>query len=385
MSEARDQLKKARLWVIKAGSSVVTDHGRSIDVSAISSWCSDIAAMREGGCEVVVVSSGAVAGGMARLGWKERPNQENLLQAAAAIGQNDLVSAYSDSFSRHGIQTGQLLLTHDDLADRRRHLNARDTLNTLLGLGIVPILNENDTTVTAGHLCFGDNDTLAAMIASILNADALVLLTDVTGLYDRAPTEEGERRVLSEVQAYDGSLASMIGPGNTRLGRGGMKTKIEAARRVASSGTLTVIAPGAEKNILLRLREGAPLGTLLTATATHEKPQERKRWLRDQLARGELRIDAGATRVLQHSGSSLLAVGVRDVRGSFSRGELVVCMDPDGRCVAQGLVNYSAEEIRRIARRPSSEIEGILGYINEPEVINRDNLVVLQGDPGTPP
>ena len=374
-SEGRDQLKRARLWVVKAGSSVVTDHGRRLDVSAISSWCHDIAALRESGCEVVVVSSGAVAGGMARLGWKERPNQENLLQAAAAIGQNDLVSAYSDGFARHKIQTGQLLLTHDDLADRRRHLNARDTLNTLLGLGIVPILNENDT-VTVGNLCFGDNDTLAAMIASIIDADALILLTDVAGLHDRAPTEQGAR-LLSEVQAYDSSLASMIGPGNTLLGRGGMKTKIEAARRVASSGTLTVIAPGAEKNILLRLREGVPLGTLLTAVGNHEKPQERKRWLRDQLARGELRIDAGATRVLQHSGSSLLAVGVCDVRGNFNRGELVVCMDPHRKRIAQGLVNYSSEELRRIARRPSSEIEGILGYINEPEVINRDNLVVL--------
>ena len=371
----RDQLKKARLWVIKAGSSVVTDHGRRLDFSAISSWCGDIAAMREGGCEIVVVSSGAVAGGMARLGWKERPNQENLLQAAAAIGQNDLVSAYSDSFARHKIQTGQLLLTHDDLADRRRHLNVRDTLNTLLGLGVVPILNENDT-VTVGNLCFGDNDTLAAMIASIIDADALILLTDTAGLYDRAPAEKGAR-LLSEVKAYDGNLASMIGPSDTQLGRGGMKTKIEAARRVASSGTLTVIAPGAEKNILLRLREGEPLGTLLTADSTHEKPQERKRWLRDQLARGQLCIDAGATRVLQHSGSSLLAVGVRDVRGNFNRGELVVCLDADGKSVAQGLVNYSSEELRRIARRPSSEIEGILGYINEPEIINRDNLVVL--------
>lgn len=370
----RQDLISSKRWVVKIGSALLTADGRGLDREAIVSWVSQITALREQGIEVVLVSSGAVAEGMMRLGWSQRPHALFELQAAAAVGQMGLVQAYESCFQQHDIHTAQVLLTHEDLADRQRYLNARSTLCNLLDLGVVPVVNENDTVVT-DEIRFGDNDTLAALVANLVEADTLVILTDQAGLYDKNPREHTDARLVSEARASDDSLEQSVGaPG--ALGSGGMLTKLRAARLAARSGTATIIAHGQQEEVLESLRQGQSVGTFFTPDL--EPVVARKQWLAGQLQlRGALTLDDGAVKVLKESGRSLLPVGVVAVKGDFQRGEAVACVDITGREIARGLVNYAAEESRKIMGRPSSELEGILGYVDEPELIHRDNLVLV--------
>jgi len=365
----------ARL-VVKVGSSLVTNEGRGLDHAAVARWAGEIAALRRRGKEVVLVSSCAIAEGMLRLGWGTRPKAIHDLQAAAAVGQMGLVQAYERAFAQYDLHTAQILLTHDDLADRRRYLNARSTLVTLLRLGVIPVINENDT-VTTDEIRFGDNDTLGALVANLIEADALVLLTDQQGLYTADPRRHPSATLVREARADDPALEAMAGGTGSALGRGGMLSKVQAARRAARSGASTVIASGREVDVLTRLADGAAVGSALLAAPV--SLAARKQWLADhvQLA-GRLRLDEGAVRALARDGKSLLPIGVIAGEGSFGRGEVVGCYAPDGREVARGLVNYGALDAARIARKASSEIESILGYVDEPELIHRDNLVLLR-------
>ena len=368
-------IKSAKRLVVKVGSSLVTNQGQGLDLAALSRWAGQIAGLRHGGREVVLVSSGAIAAGMQRLGWKRRPHALHELQAAAAVGQMGLIQAYESCFREHALMTSQILLTHEDLADRKRYLNARSTLRTLLGLGVIPVINENDTVVT-DEIKFGDNDTLAALVTNLVEADALIILTDQAGLYELDPRKHADAKLVQQAEAADPRLEAMAGGTGTAIARGGMLTKVAAARRAARSGAHTVIASGREPEVLVRLAQGERIGTLLTAQTV--PLAARKQWLADHLTvSGQLRLDAGAVKALVRDGKSLLPIGVTEAAGEFQRGEVVVCIDPDGREVARGLANYSSEETRRIMRRPSSEIEAILGYIDEPELIHRDNLVLL--------
>ena len=371
----RDRIPATRRWVVKIGSALLTANGRGLDLDAVPGWVRQIAAWCGRGHEVVLVSSGAVAEGMSRLGWTRRPSALHELQAAAATGQMGLVQAYESCFQRHGRHTAQVLLTHDDLTNRERYLNARSTLCTLLKLGVVPVVNENDT-VAIDEIRFGDNDTLAALVANLIEADLLVILTDQDGLYDADPTRNPAAELISEARVDDHGLDAVAGGSAGDLGRGGMATKLRAARLAARSGTATVIAPGRGEEVLERIARGEEVGTLLVPA---QEPQAaRKRWLAGHLqVRGTLVLDAGAVRVLRESGSSLLAVGVIEVTGNFVRGELVSCVDEQGREVARGLVNYAADDTRRLKGQPSRRIAEILGYVDEEELIHRDNLVLV--------
>lgn len=365
----------ARRVVVKVGSSLVTNEGRGLDRDAIGRWAQQISALRAAGKQVLLVSSGAIAEGMQRLGWKTRPREVHELQAAAAVGQMGLAQAYESSFSLLGVRTAQILLTHADLADRVRYLNGRSTLFTLLGLGVVPVINENDTVVT-DEIKFGDNDTLAALTANLVEADALVILTDQAGLYSADPRRDPNATLLREVQAADPYLETIAGGAGSGIARGGMITKVLAAKRAARSGAHTIIASGREDNVLIRLAAGEMLGTQLSAATA--VLTARKQWLADHLQlKGRVTIDAGAARALATDRKSLLPIGVVDVRGEFARGDVIACVDPEGREVARGLANYSSDQTRRIARRPSSQIESVLGFVEERELIHRDNLVIL--------
>ncbi len=368
----RTKIRNARRLVVKVGSALVTNNGTGLDKDALDDWARQIAALRATGREVTLVSSGAIAAGMQRLGWTKRPHAMSKLQAAAAVGQMGLVEAYEKAFSRHGLHTAQILLTHEDLADRSRYLNARSTLTTLLELGVVPIINENDTVVT-DEIKFGDNDTLGALVANLIEAEALIILTDQQGLFTADPRRDPTATLISEGRAEDRRYEAMAGGAGTGISKGGMITKIRAAQRAARSGAHTCIASGHEVDALLRLTQGEAIGTLLYATST--PLQARKQWIADHLQlAGDLIIDDGAVSAL-NSGRSLLPVGVLEVRGDFERGAAVACRTTAGDEVARGLVNYSAIECRRIARRLTAEIEGLLGYMDEPELIHRDNMV----------
>jgi len=366
---------EAKRLVVKVGSSLVTNEGQGLDHAALARWAEQIAELRHRKKQVVLVSSGAVAEGMKRLGWKRRPHALHEQQAAAAVGQMGLVEAYESCFRKHAMHTAQVLLTHEDLSHRKRYLNARSTLRTLLELDVIPIINENDTVAT-DEIRFGDNDTLAALVTNLIEADALVILTDQSGLYTKDPRRYKDAELISEARADDPELEKMAGGVGSHLGSGGMLTKVRAARRAARSGAHTVIASGREADVLLRLTRGEMIGTQLTAETM--TLAARKQWLADHLqVRGRLTLDAGAVRALTEDGKSLLPIGVVDVSGEFERGEVVSCLDPQEHEIARGLVNYSAGETRRILRTPSHEIEARLGYIDEPELIHRDNLVLL--------
>jgi glutamate 5-kinase len=368
-------MKAGRRFVVKVGSSLVTNRGEGLDASAIAGWAAQIARLRVSGHEVVLVSSGAIAEGMQRLGWSRRPRTMHELQAAAAVGQMGLVQVYESCFRGHGLHTAQVLLTHADLADRERYLNARSTLLTLLSLGIIPVINENDTVVT-DEIRFGDNDTLAALVTNLVEADVLVILTDQDGLYTGDPRRDPGATLVRKANAGDPKLEEMAGGAGSELARGGMLTKVLAAKRAARSGAQTVIASGREPDILGRVAAGEQIGSLIQAQTT--PLAARKQWLADHVqVAGRLRIDAGAARALLARGKSLLPVGVKAVEGEFDRGAVVACVDPDGKEIARGLANYGAQESRRIAGRASSEIEAILGYVDEPELIHVDNLVLL--------
>jgi glutamate 5-kinase len=370
----RTQIKNAQRWVIKIGSSSLTNNGRGLDLAAIAAWAAQIADLRKRHIEVVLVSSGAVAEGMTRLGWVTRPSSVHELQAAAAIGQMGLVQAYEEAFGRFDLHAAQILVDHDDLSNRERYLNARATLKTLISLGVIPIVNENDTVVT-DEIRFGDNDTLAALVANLVEADVLVLLTDQDGLFTADPRYNNDAVLIDNVDARDTSLDVMVS-GAGSLGRGGMVTKLRAARLAARSGTQTVIASGSLDNIIGKLAQGDVIGSLLLAD---QQPQAaRKRWLAGQLqCRGELILDDGAVKVLKQSGRSLLPVGIASVAGNFTRGDLVSCKNTQGEEIARGLVNYNNQEAQKILRQASDKIEAILGYKNEDEMIHRDNLVLV--------
>ncbi len=373
-NKSREELGRSHRWIIKMGSALVTDDGRGLNVAAITPWVDQIAALHRMGKEVLLVSSGAIAEGMRRLNWTKRPTVLYELQAAAAVGQMGLAQTYESLFKLHGIHTAQVLLTHEDAADRQRYLNARSTLTTLLNLGVVPIINENDT-VAFEEIRFGDNDTLGAMVANLVEAELYVILTDQQGLYDRDPRQFTDAKLITEARAGNPELERMAGGAGT-LGRGGMITKIKAAAKAAHSGASTLIASGRVPDVLLRIAAGESLGTLL-------RPQQgpvaaRKQWLAAQLqVRGKLYVDDGAVQVLRHSGKSLLPVGVKHIEGRFSRGELVTCLGPDGVEVGRGLVNYDAVEALKIIGKPSDHIAKILGYVGQPELIHRDNFILL--------
>jgi glutamate 5-kinase len=368
-------VEDAKIIVVKVGSSLVTNNGNGLDQTAIAGWAAQIANLVKQGKQVVLVSSGAVAEGMQRLGWKKRPTAVNELQAAAAVGQMGLVQMYESCFSQHHLHTAQVLLTHDDLADRKRYLNARSTLRTLLNLNVIPIINENDTVVT-DEIRFGDNDTLGSLVANLIEADTLVILTDQQGLYSADPRKDKNATFIQHAIAGDVALEQMAGGAGSSVGTGGMLTKILAAKRAARSGAHTVIASGREKDVLVRLAAGEVIGTHLQTAQM--KTTARKQWLADHLQlRGKLTLDAGAVKVIKQDGKSLLPIGVIAVEGEFERGEVVACCDAEGVEIARGLVNYSAMEALRIMRKPSSEIEKILGYVDESALIHRDNLVLL--------
>ena len=368
-------IKKARRLVVKVGSGLVTNAGQGLDHGALTGWAEQIARLHSDGRQIVLVSSGAIAEGMQRLGWTSRPHALHELQAAAAVGQMGMVQVYESCFRSHGLLTSQILLTHEDLADRKRYLNARSALRTLLDLGVIPVINENDT-VAIDEIKFGDNDTLAAMVTNLIEADALVILTDQKGLYSADPRKDPAAKPIADGVAGDPYLETIAGSTGSAIARGGMLTKILAAKRAARSGADTVIAWGREPDVLLRLAAGERLGTqLLAQQATIAA---RKQWLADHLqVRGRVTLDAGAVQALLVDGKSLLPVGVCSAAGEFERGEVVSCLDKSGREIARGLVNYSYAETCRILGTPSSQIEAKLGYVDEPELIHRDNLVLL--------
>lgn len=367
-------LLNARRIVVKVGSSLVTDEGRGLDAQAIGQWCQQLAVLVKSGREVIMVSSGAIAEGMKRLGWATRPKAIHELQAAAAVGQMGLVQVYESQLRENGVGSAQVLLTHADLADRERYLNARSTLLTLLQLGVVPVINENDTVVN-DEIKFGDNDTLGALVANLVDADVLVILTDQKGLYTADPRKDASARFVHEAQAGDPALEAMAGGAGSSIGKGGMITKILAAKRAAGSGASTVIAWGREPNALIRLTQGEAIGTLLVAPTG--KNQARKQWIADHLQlRGAVTVDAGAAVKVRDEGKSLLPIGMTTVQGEFSRGDVIAIRDGDGTEVARGLANYSSAEARLICRKPSSEFEKLLGYTGEAEMIHRTNLVL---------
>lgn len=370
----RADLTQTRRCVVKIGSALLTANGQGLDREAIAGWVAQMAGLRAKGIEVVLVSSGAVAEGMMRLGWAQRPHALFEQQAAAAVGQMGLVQAYESCFQQHDIHTAQVLLTHEDLSDRQRYLNARSTLRSLLDLGVVPVVNENDTVVT-DEIRFGDNDTLAALVANLLEADCLIILTDQAGLFDKDPRSNDDAKLIDTASANDSALEALVGEAGA-LGRGGMLTKLRAARLAARSGAATVIAHGHEPDVLASVLAGKIVGTLLSTE--QESLAARKQWLAGHLQlRGQLELDDGAVRVLRESGRSLLSVGVTAVSGDFERGEVVACVDQKGAEVARGLANYSAAETQKIKGLPTTELEAILGYVDEPELIHRDNLVLV--------
>jgi glutamate 5-kinase len=368
-------IQNAKRLIVKVGSSLVTNDGKGLDHTAIAKWAEQIAYLRTLGKEVVLVSSGAIAEGMQRLGFEKRPTGIHELQACAAVGQMGLVQIYETSFRIHDLHTAQVLLTHADLADRERYLNARSTLFTLLKFGVIPIINENDTVVT-DEIKFGDNDTLGALVANLIEGDALIILTDQRGLYTADPRRDPQARFVDEAQAGDPALEAMAGGAGTGIGRGGMLTKILAAKRAATSGAHTVIAWGREDRVLSRLAAGEAIGTQLTAQTA--QLTARKQWMADHLqTAGSVILDGGAVQKLTAHGKSLLPIGVIEVSGDFGRGDVITCLDEEGKPLARGITNYSSSEARRILRRPSSEIESILGFVEEPELIHRDNMVLL--------
>lgn len=373
-AEGRQRLTSARRWVVKIGSALLTNDGKGLDKPSIAGWVDQIAALKRAGIEVVLVSSGSVAEGMNRLGLTQRPTELHGLQAAAAVGQMGLVQTYEVLFQKHGMHTAQVLLTHDDLSNRKRYLNARSTLRTLLDWQVIPVINENDTVVT-DEFRFGDNDTLGALVANLVVADVLVILTDQLGLFDADPRSNPNAQLVTEARAEDGRLDAMAGGSAGMLGRGGMATKLRASRLAARSGAATVIVGGRQADVLTRLQAGEELGTMLTPEFGPQAA--RKQWLAGHLqAKGTLVLDAGAVEVLRKSGRSLLPVGVRRVEGGFSRGEMVLCVDEQGAVVARGLVNYGVDDARRIIGQPSSKIAAILGYAGEEELVHRDNLAL---------
>lgn len=380
INNRRQQISQGKCWVVKVGSSSVTKDGHGLNMDAISNLASQLASLVNMGKEVILVSSGAIAEGMNRLAWDKRPHAVYELQAAAAVGQMGLIQAYESCLQKHSLHSAQVLLTHEDLQNRTRYLNARTTLRKLLSLNVIPVVNENDTVAT-DEIKFGDNDTLAALVSNLIEADALIILTDQQGVYKRPPINDSSKKnlensLIDEISANDPLLDKVAGPSVGELGRGGMLTKVSAARLAARAGAATVIAPGKADNVLLEIAEGKQHGTLLYPD--NEPLVARKQWIANQLyTNGELILDDGACRVICKDGKSLLSIGVQNVKGNFERGEVVSCLNSDGKEIARGLVNYNAQEATQLIGVSSGEIETTLGYVEEPELIHRDNLVLM--------
>lgn len=369
----RSMLKASRKWVVKIGSALLTDDGKGLDYQAIARWVDQLVLLKAQGIDVVLVSSGAIAEGMMRLGWGKRPAQVHRLQAAAAVGQMGLVQVYEANFKRHQVQTAQILLTHDDLSDRKRYLNARGTLNTLLDLGVVPVVNENDTVIT-DEIKFGDNDTLAALVANLIDAEVVVLLTDQLGLFSADPRSNPDAQLIATAKADDPMIAAVAGDGGV-LGSGGMATKVRSSKLAARSGAVTVIASGRVNEVLLKIRAGDEVGTLIMPSRS--PVAARKQWLAGHLqVKGTIVVDAGAVIAMRQRGKSLLPAGVKSVSGAFSRGEMVLIVDEQGHELGRGLVNYNAGDAAAIARLPSSQIQSVIGFVNEDELVHRDNLAL---------
>ena len=374
MTEERQKIKNTRRWVVKIGSALLTNNGCGLKHELLDNWVNQIAELNKQGIEIVLVSSGAVAEGVSRLGWKQRPNVVHELQAAAAVGQMGLIQAYEVCFQKYNKHTAQILLTHDDVANRARYLNARTSLITLLKLGVIPIVNENDSVAT-DEIRFGDNDTLAGLVANLIEAELLVLLTDQNGLYDADPRNNSSAKLIEQAEANDKSLEAVAGEGGS-LGRGGMRTKLKAAVVAMKSGTQTVIASGNKESILLKIANGDNIGTLLTTK--QETLQAKKQWLANQAyLKGQVMLDDGAVAALKKNGKSLLPVGIKTVEGEFKRGEIIACVDQSGNEIARGLTNYDSVQTKLILGKSSKEIQGILGTIDEDELIHRDNLILI--------
>ncbi|MEA3406045.1 MAG: glutamate 5-kinase [Pseudomonadota bacterium] len=372
----RSELIQTKRWVIKIGSALLTDDGQGLNLPSLQKWVEQMVALRQQGVEVVLVSSGSIAEGMQRLGWNQRPSILSELQAAAAVGQMGLIQAYESEFSKFDIHTAQILMTHDDLSNRSRYLNVKSTVQTLLSYGVIPIINENDTVVT-DEICFGDNDTLAALTANLIGADVLVILTDQQGLYNDNPRENPGAELISEAQVSRKDIEAMASSEGGALGKGGMYTKVMAAKRAARSGSATLIASGREDSVLPRLLNGEQVGTLLVPDL--EPLTARQQWLAGHLqVKGKVILDDGAVKMLKTSGKSLLPVGVKSVEGHFQRGEMVVCFDQQGQEVARGLINYPINEAHRIVGKPSQKIESILGHMSDESLIHRDNLILSE-------
>lgn len=370
----RTIISQTKRWVIKIGSSLLTDDGQGLDAQAMLNWVTQMIALRQKGIELVLVSSGAVAAGMSKLGWSIRPKEMHQLQAAAAVGQMRLVQAWENCFDQFQCQAAQILLTHDDLSDRKRYLNAKSTLRALIELAIIPVINENDTVVT-DEIKFGDNDTLAALVANLVEADLLVILTDKDGMFNADPRNNPQAKLIYQASANDPLLDEVAGGAGSHLGTGGMHTKLRAARFAARSGANTIIVGGNIPQVLVKLQAGQQIGTLLTPD--HSPMAARKQWLAGQLqVRGTITLDQGAIRALAEQHRSLLPVGVKTVQGNFRRGEMVACVNAKGEEIARGLINYNAEDAKKIIGHASEEISQTLGYINEPELIHKDNLVI---------
>ncbi|WP_353399314.1 glutamate 5-kinase [Hydrogenophaga sp. 5NK40-0174] len=368
--------RSAKRIVVKVGSALVTDEGRGLDEAAIAQWCEQLAQLVGQGRELMMVSSGAVAEGMKRLGWQQRPHELHELQAAAAVGQMGLVQIYESKLRAHGVGSAQVLLTHADLSDRERYLNARSTLRALLHLKVVPVINENDTVVN-DEIKFGDNDTLGALVANLIEADVLIILTDQKGLFTADPRRDASAEFVHVARAGDPRLESMAGGAGSGISRGGMLTKVLAARRAAGSGASTVIAYGREKDVLLRICQGDQVGTALLANTV--KSQARKRWMADHLQlRGAVTVDDGAVSKIVREGKSLLPIGMTGVEGDFSRGDVIAVRDQGGLEIARGLANYSCSEARLLCRKPSSEFERLIGYVAEHEMIHRDDMTLTR-------
>ena len=376
MNQKRQQVSQAKRWVIKVGSSLVTKNGRGLNLEAIANLAAQLAKLVDSGKEVILVSSGAIAEGMNRLAWDKRPHAVYELQAAAAVGQMGLIQAYESCLQKHSLHSAQVLLTHEDLQDRKRYLNARTTLRKLLRLKVIPVVNENDT-VSTDEIKFGDNDTLAALVSNLVEADSLILLTDQKGVFEQPPYEKvSNNNLIDEISANDTLLDQVAGPSSGEIGRGGMVTKISAARIAARAGATTIITSGKTGNVLLEIANGIQHGSLLYPE--NEPLVARKQWIANQLyTQGELTLDKGACEVICKQGKSLLPIGVQSVKGSFDRGEVVSCVNIAGVEIARGLVNYKANEAKQLVGKASKDIEATLGYVEEPELIHRDNLVVL--------
>ena len=375
MNKKRQQLSNATRWVIKVGSSLVTNNGRGLNLDAIQNLAFQIASLVKSGKEIILVSSGAIAEGMNRLGWQKRPHAVFELQAAAATGQMGLIQAYESCLQQYDLHSAQVLLTHEDLQDRKRYLNARTTLRKLLELKVIPVVNENDT-VSTDEIKFGDNDTLAALVSNLVEADVLIILTDQNGIFLNPPNENTNDEIIDEISANDSLLDKVAGPSPSELGRGGMQTKVSAARIASRAGAATIIAPGKTSDVLIKIANNDSHGSLLLPDS--EPLAARKQWIANQLyIRGKLILDEGACKVICKDGKSLLPIGVTGVNGSFDRGEVVSCLDSNGQEIARGLVNYSSIESHQLQGKASSEIESVLGYVDEPELIHRDNLVIL--------